>query len=128
MSNHHSEIQVPEYINKLFGKKTIPFNDYDMLEKIVRTSEFELAISIMENNLFDFEQKNGSENEKVIEAKENIKRLKSMNTWCHVLWENGANQLSIAFNAQSENLRLRYEVARLIEENEKLKKEIDFNK
>lgn len=126
MSQTHSDIQIPEYINKLFGKKTIPFNDYDLLEKISRSADFECVIFIMETNLQEYIIKNGI-NEKSKEITFVISMLKGFNTWCNVLWENGANQLSIAFNSQKDNLRLRFELQQSLIEIERLKKEINFN-
>lgn len=127
MSQHHSDIQIPEYINKLFGKKTIPFNDYDLLEKISRSTDFDCIIFIMETNLQEYIIKNGI-NDKTKETEWMIAMLKGFNVWCNTLWENGATQLSIAFSSQKENMRLRYELEQLLIENNRLKKEIEFNK
>lgn len=115
------EIHIRHRINRQFKKMTIPYQDFDLLERMIRIHEVQSAlISIREyiNTIQEVENKNNWE--KIEEC------LHNWYMWTNDLFEEGRYQCTYSHKVTMENLRLKHENIELKKQMETLKKQIEW--
>ncbi len=109
MQQEFEEIYVRTKMNKFFGKETIPYKDFDLLEKIVVCENSQQAILLVQQMVKEF---NGSP-----EGKEQrdliITHLYELYVYMENVFKEGEFQCEYAHKVTMENLRLKKEIEEL---------------
>lgn len=119
------EIHERHRLNRMFKKPTIPYRDFDELQRMVEMTNMRASIVMLEVYFMDMDPKN----QIVVEPKlrENIMEfLHSFYDWSTELWNEGNHQFIFGHKVAMENLRLNHELREAKKEIETLKKQIDF--